>query len=116
MSDTLKSDNIDLWAKILGDCVREMDPKIRGRFMHHIGWRRTGMLSVPLRIRLEGISTKLKKDYVALLIDQTNGDSKQFWPVLGDSFLKTKSASINCIYTKNTTDIIYGIEAANEIN
>lgn len=33
VKETPKSDNIDLWVEILGDRVREMDPKIRGRFM-----------------------------------------------------------------------------------
>lgn len=31
-----KSDNIASWAQILGDRVRELDIKIRGRFMHHL--------------------------------------------------------------------------------
>lgn len=34
--DTKPNDDIDTWAKIFGNRVRELEPNIRRRFMHHV--------------------------------------------------------------------------------
>lgn len=110
-----------LYTDRAGFITTDLEKLIHMRDKSYSKARRSGLTedwnsARSIRDKVRRDLNKAKKDYVARLIDQSNGDSKKFWRVLGDTFLKMKSANIDCIYKQGTTDVIYGAEAADEIN
>lgn len=57
-----------------------------------------------------------KKEFIMQQLSLANGDSRKFWNTINSTFLKNKPATIDCVYRKDTNELVCGLAAANEIN
>lgn len=69
-----------------------------------------------LRSTVRSALVHAKRDYVMNQIDLANGDGRKFWRTINKTFLKKSSGDINSVYKDGSDEMLYGLDAANEIN
>lgn len=70
------------------------------------------------RLRSE-VQTSLRRAKRKFILDQlgsAKGDSKKFWHIIGESFLKIQTKNIEEVFTDSECKLVKGKDAANEIN
>lgn len=98
----------------LKDLMRKRDTqyKLARRTNNPDAWG----LARALRNKVNAELIKAKKLYINSQIDIARGDSKKFWKIINDNFLKTKPQPIDQVFKENSDELLSGKAAVNEVN
>lgn len=108
------TDNSTFLDDELRQLMRERDIAFRvaRKRGSHVDWNRAKTLRS--RVRSELIRSKRK--FILRQLEAADGDGKKFWYTINSAFLKSSPPLIDRVFKQNSTTLVYGKEAADNIN